>query len=149
VSRYERSGSIPRFGADLNSFDIADQPWSELDPVDAADYGDDYDPQVTNYLLSLGLLRFHQIVNADSYEVRHRLICSPRWGDRSENLYEALKNANVNRSDDDLFRSEYTREDDENLARYHPPFVQVSAGPAEAWRWAHQDEPGANFVHSD
>jgi hypothetical protein len=63
-------------------------------------------------------------------------------------LYETLKRAN--RSDDELYLSDYTPEDDENLALRHPPFVQdQDTGPADAWRWAHQDETRLNFVYSD
>jgi hypothetical protein len=97
-------------------------------------------------MLSLGLVHLHQIVDADSPETRHRLL--PRAGDNWQFMYGALKESN--RSGNGRYLSEYQSWDNERLARDHAPFAhETDTGPADAWRWAHQNETSASFVYSD
>jgi hypothetical protein len=98
-------------------------------------------------LLSLGLMWIQQIINAESYEARHQLL-GPYPVFSQKYLYAALKYANG--SDNEIYLSDYTQEDDKRLALHHPPFVEEhDTGPADAWRWAHQDETRGSFVYSD
>jgi hypothetical protein len=42
--------------------------------------------------------------------------------------------------------ADFTERDEEELARRYPPFVEESdTGPADAWRWAYQDENCQDF----
>jgi hypothetical protein len=53
------------------------------------------------------------------------------------------------RSDNQLFLSDYRRKDEAKLTRDHAPFAHdPDSGPADAWRWAHQDETRRSFVYS-
>lgn len=122
--------------------------WDEVDEVDVVMYGDDFDCLYIQYLLSLGLVRLQEFIQSDSFKIRDRVLSDRGLGSRWENIYESLKHAN--RSDDGVSLSDYTTEDEEKLARRHAPFVQdPETGPADAWRWAHQDETRYNFVISD
>ncbi len=116
--------------------------------MDVVGYGDGFDSPHIQSLLSLGLVPLKQMIDADSHEARQRLVQNARPGPIWEFLYEALKRAN--QSDEEVSLSDYNRVDDAKLAHYHTPFVQdPNTGPADAWRWANQDETRKNFVYSD
>lgn len=124
--------------------------WGELsvDAIDLVEYGDDFDAPSIQHLLSLGLIRLRQIIDADSYEARHRLLYKPYPDTNWNFLYEALTSG-LYRSDDEVYLGDYTKKDKANLARNHAPFSKdPDHGPADAWRWAHQDETQRNFVYS-
>ncbi len=132
---------------DLAEHDIL---WGELsvNAIDVIEYGDDFDSPAIQHLLSRGLVCLRQIVDADSYEARHRLLYRPYPDSNWDFLYEALM-SEAHRSNDDLYLSDYTQEDEAKLARDHAPFVHdPDNGPADAWRWAHQDETRCGFVYS-
>ena len=112
------------------------------------EYGDEFDAPVIQSLLSLGLVRLRQIIDADSYEARHQLLYKPHPDFNWDFLYETLIGG-ANRSEDGLYLSDYNEEDEAELARDHAPFFHdTDSGPADAWRWAHQDETRCHFVYS-
>lgn len=130
--------------------DIESHTGSVFSEVDLVEYGDSFSSIQIQDLLSHGLERLQQIANAGSYEARYHALHGPRrarLASGRDSLYKSLRNAN--KSDDELYLSDYTQKDNEKLARYHAPFVKdPDTGPMDAWRWAHQDETRANFVYS-
>lgn len=118
-----------------------DIQWGEfrMSYADMSDL-DDIEP-----ILARGLSSIHSIVLANTYEDRYQLLY-PDYPQHADNfLYEAL-NA-VNERDDGVDLEEYTTDDE--LSRIRSPFFQdPDTGPADAWRWAHQEETCAHFVNT-
>ncbi|KAF5532687.1 zinc finger domain-containing protein [Fusarium phyllophilum] len=121
-----------------------DITWGEL----RVEYGVGIDSPYIQHLLSLGLKKLHQIIAAETYEARYKLLNDRRFSRpriRSDFLYDALDN--VNEPDDDTpLLSDFTPEDERSHIR--PPFFDdPDPGPAEIWRWAYQDETKQQFVY--
>ncbi|KAF4420427.1 zinc finger domain-containing protein [Fusarium austroafricanum] len=126
---------------DVAEHDIA---WGEL----RVEYGVGIESPYIQHLLYLGLEKLHQIITAETYEARHKLLNDRRFScprTRFDFLYDALDN--VNEPDDTpLLLSDFTQEDERSHIR--PPFFNdPDSGPAEIWRWAHQDETQQQFVY--
>ncbi|RFU35659.1 hypothetical protein B7463_g715, partial [Scytalidium lignicola] len=110
------------------------------------EYGYIIDSEFMQHVLSRGLASLHQIILADTYEARHKLLHSGLPPYHEEFLYEGLKAAND--PDDRVFLCDYTQDDE--LAHIKSPFIQDSdTGPSDAWRWAHQNQTCKNFVYSN
>lgn len=101
------------------------------------------------HLLSLGLEKLHQIITAETYEERYKLLNDHRSDcprARLDFLYDAL--GNVNGPDDKLYLLDFTPEDEHSHIR--PAFFDdPDPGPAKIWRWAHQDETQRHFVYQE
>ena len=123
---------------DIADHDIA---WAEF----SVGYADAIDSDYIQYLMSLGLGYLRQILAAETYVARHKLLYTDYPMSNCEFLYEGLKLAN--REDDELYFADYTRE--EELARIKSMLVAESdTGPSDAWRWVNQDQPYGYFVNS-
>jgi len=109
-------------------------------------YADMSDPGDIEPILARGLSSIHSIVLANTYEDRHQLLY-PDYPQHAANLlYEALNAANER--DDLTYLEDYTTDDE--LARIRSPFFQdPDTGPADVWRWAHQEQTCVHFVNTD
>ncbi|KAF2105204.1 hypothetical protein BDV96DRAFT_695014 [Lophiotrema nucula] len=98
-------------------------------------------------LLSHGLEKLRRIMMAKTYETRYKLLNSGEYPEsRFPFLYEALKHAN--RADHAVYLSDFSP----TVERTHikrPFFDDSDTGPADIWRWAHQDETWRTFVNQD
>ncbi|WEW57319.1 hypothetical protein PRK78_002784 [Emydomyces testavorans] len=120
-----------------------DITWGET----RVEYGVGIESPYIQRLLSLGLEKLYQIITAETYEARYKLLNDRRFNcprTQFDFLYDALDN--VNEPDDALFLSDFTPEDERSHIR--PPFFDdPDPGPAKIWRWAHQDETQLQFVY--
>jgi hypothetical protein len=115
--------------------------WGEFN----ADYADISEPAIVEPILARGLSSIHSIVLADTYEDRYQLFYPDYVAYASHFLFEALNAANER--DDALWLEDYTTDDE--LARITSPFFpDPDKGPADVWRWAHQEDSWAHFVNS-
>ncbi|KAI9739807.1 MAG: hypothetical protein M1834_006528 [Cirrosporium novae-zelandiae] len=110
-----------------------DIQWGEF----RINYADMSDPEDIEPILARGLSSIHSIVLANTYEDRYQLLY-PDYPQHADNfLYEALSAANE--LDDSVYLEEYTTDDE--LSQIRSPFFQdPDTGPADVWRWAHQEE---------
>jgi hypothetical protein len=87
----------------------------------------------------------HQIARTETYDDRERLLCSDYHPHPTYSfLYEGLRGANEQFADfllDDLTPNE------ELLYIKQPFFADRDSGPADAWRWAHQEESWQTWVY--
>lgn len=127
--------------------DVLERTGSEFTAIDLVEYGDDFDADPIQRLLSRGLAHLQRIVDLGSGEARHRALDSLR-SPAYNTLYAALKDANG--TDDGVDLSEYTQEEQDRLARDNSPLMQdPDRGPLDAWAWAHQRQSRSGFVYSD
>ena len=127
--------------------DVFEQIGDEFTAVDLVEYGNDFDADPIQKLLSKGLVYLRQIVNAGLDEAHYRAPDS-LWSPANNTLYAALKRAN--RTDDGVHLSEYTQEEQDRLARDNSPLKQdPDRGPLDAWAWAHQRQSRSEFVYCD
>ncbi|TGJ83304.1 hypothetical protein E0Z10_g5440 [Xylaria hypoxylon] len=111
------------------------------------EYGDSIDAPYIQDVLSLGLERLRQIVRAETYDDRERLLCSG-YSPRPTYffLHRGLQDANERH--DDIFLDDLTPED-EVLYIKQPLFADPDSGPADVWRWAHYEESWQNWVYQE
>ncbi|KAF2424830.1 hypothetical protein EJ08DRAFT_663853 [Tothia fuscella] len=126
---------------DVAEHDVA---WGEFSVQTA----NDIDSEYVQYLLSLGLEKLYAIWTAKTYETRYELMNNPQcncpWS-RYDFLHEALDEMS-NEPNDHIYLSDYTLDDQRrNIKPSY--FKDPDSGPAEVWRWAHQDETRSNFVY--
>jgi hypothetical protein len=132
---------------DIAEHDIV---WGDrsINEIDVVEFGDRFDSPLVQGILSHGLVCLRRLIDADSYNVRHQILCSPGSDYNWNFLHEALMNE-LWRSDDGKFLADYRRKDEAALARDHAAFApDPDHGPADAWRWAHQDETRRGFLYS-
>ena len=118
-----------------------------IDAIDLVKFGDCFDSPLIQHILSLGLLCLRRLVDADSYNVRHQILCDPCLKYNHNFLYEAFTEKPW--PHDERFLSDFRRKDEAALARDHAAFASdPDIGPADAWRWAHQNEARRDFLYS-
>ncbi|KAI0000079.1 hypothetical protein F4779DRAFT_635724 [Xylariaceae sp. FL0662B] len=108
----------------------------------------EYDVKVDSYyiqhVLSLGLEKLYQIAAAETYEGRYRLLDPPHAN--GDFLHEGLEDANE--KNDGIFLGDLTPEEEIRHVK-QPLFADPDSGPADAWRWAHQEESRSNWVYQE
>lgn len=115
--------------------------WGEL----TVEWGDRFDLGYTQHLLSLGLESIYMVMSADTYEARHKLLYCDYPQSNDKFLYEGLKAANIIDVSPDL--RDFTNVDE--LIYMRPPFFhEFDPGPAEIWRWAHQEDTCLSFINA-
>ncbi|KAL9627787.1 MAG: hypothetical protein Q9164_007491 [Protoblastenia rupestris] len=115
--------------------------------VDLVEYGNDFDADPIQKLLSKGLVHLQQIVEA-GFDKAQQPDLDSLWSPANNTLYAALKEAN--RSDDGVYLSEYTQEEQDSLVQDNSTLMQdPDCGPLDAWAWAHQGQSRSDFVYSD
>ncbi|KAK8136767.1 hypothetical protein PG984_004707 [Apiospora sp. TS-2023a] len=112
------------------------------------DYGTINSPSIQRILFS-GLDKLHQITQAEAYEKRYGLLYDSRTGvcsplARELFLYNGLLLANEQTH---IIFLKWLTPDDDVLRINHPYFPDPDPGPADAWRWAHQEESWAHWVY--
>ncbi|KAI1371051.1 hypothetical protein F4677DRAFT_436620 [Hypoxylon crocopeplum] len=111
------------------------------------EYSNRVDSPFIQEVLSLGLEKLHQIVNAETYEERWRLLNSRECPNATVSfLHDGLQGANER--NDNIFLDDMTPED-EVVHIKQPFFADQDSGPADVWRWAHQEESWANWVYQE
>jgi hypothetical protein len=120
---------------DIVAHDVA---WAEY----SVEYAKDFDSGYLQYLLSLGVEKLYEIVRADSYESRYKLVYQ-KYPSSKKFLYDGLSYA-------------WPR----NMSPFTHPFLtfytekvsffeDTDTGPVDAWSWAHELEVQVeNFVFS-
>ncbi|KAK8065479.1 hypothetical protein PG997_012226 [Apiospora hydei] len=96
-----------------------------------------------------GLEKLHQIVRAETYEERHALLHHLRIGGVGPpapelGLYGGLRGANEQTH---IIFLKWLTPDDDVLRLRQPYFREPDPGPADGWRWAHQEESWAHWVY--
>lgn len=110
-------------------------------------YGDRVDSPFVQHVLSHGLKKLHQIAGAETYEERYRLLYFSHCPPATDSfLHEGLRGANE--QNDNIFLDDLTPED-RTLHIKKPFFADPDSGPADVWRWAHQEESWANWVYQE
>ncbi|KAK1768774.1 hypothetical protein QBC33DRAFT_577229 [Phialemonium atrogriseum] len=110
-------------------------------------YGDRVDSPFIQHVLSLGLEKLHQIAGAETYEERYGLLYSSHCPPATDSfLHEGLRGANE--QNDNIFLDDLTPED-RTLHIKWLFFADPDSGPADVWRWAHQEESWANWVYQE
>ncbi|KAK8034858.1 hypothetical protein PG993_009853 [Apiospora rasikravindrae] len=114
------------------------------------DYGTLVSPTIQHILLS-GLEKLHQIFQAETYEQRHALLHHFRIGGVGPPatelaLYSGLRGANEQTH---IIFLKWLTPDDDVLRLKQPYFPESDPGPADAWRWAHQEESWAHWVYQE
>ncbi|KAK7953507.1 hypothetical protein PG988_014201 [Apiospora saccharicola] len=112
------------------------------------DYGAVNSPSIQR-LLFVGLRKLHQITQAETYEKRYGLLYQSRTGVCSPLatelfLYNGLLLANEQTH---IIFLKWLTPDDDVLRINHPCFPDPDPGPADVWRWAHQEESWAHWVY--
>ena len=120
----------------------------ELESIDVVGYGDDHNSPYIEHILSLGLESLQQIVTAQSPKTRYSLLGGKTFPCPIFNfLAEGLESSNERTNRRCL--GDYTQAQNEEIARFRPPFVaEPDTGPADAWRWAHENHTSEGFVYS-
>lgn len=120
----------------------------KLQAVNVHEYGDKYESPDIKHILSLGLERLQQIVTAKSCETQYSLLAGESFGLRI--LYflaDGLQSSNQLVGRQRL--GDYTQAQYEALVRARPAFAPESdTGPADAWRWAHENHEATEFAYS-
>ena len=121
---------------------------AEVESVDLVEYGGEHDSPLIEHVLSLGLERLQDLVKAGSHSVRYHILGGKRYPSRNlEFLTAGLAESNEWGNGERL--GDYTKDENDDLSRFHAPFFQESdTGPADAWRWASHNEASESFVHS-
>ncbi|KAI1109804.1 hypothetical protein F5Y14DRAFT_390502 [Nemania sp. NC0429] len=97
------------------------------------------------YILSLGIEKLCDIVNAETYEERYRVLDATNGPSSTVSfLYQGFETAN--NSNPDVWLEDLTPEI-ENLYIRRPYFNDPDPGPADAWRWAHLELSCVNWVY--
>ncbi|KAK7935315.1 hypothetical protein PG985_000810 [Apiospora marii] len=112
------------------------------------EYGEAEAPSIQRILFS-GLENLHQIAEAETYEKRYGLIHHYRAGRGSPLstelfLYHGLLGANEQTH---IICLKWLMPQDDVLRTKQPCFSDSDPGPADAWRWAHQEESWAHWVY--
>lgn len=107
-------------------------------------YGERVNSPFIEHVLSSGLQRLCQIVEAETYEERHRLLHSSQCPPATDYfLYEGLQCANKENNDITLD----LRPEELACHMKRPFYADSDKGPATVWKWAHQTESWANWVY--
>lgn len=112
------------------------------------DYESVVDSPFLQHLLSLGLRKLHQIVQATTYQERYDLLCSGDYPSGTRTfLHEGLQD-DANDHAIDIYLNDLTPENEVLYIR-QPLFVDSDPGPKDTWRWAHHDSPRSSWVYQD
>lgn len=121
---------------------------AEVESIDLVKYGGEHDSPLIEHVLSLGLERLQNLIQAESHQVRYDLLGGKAYPSHTHDFLTAGL-AEFNEWGNGERLGDFTKAENEGLARSHPPFLQESdTGPANAWRWASQREDRVSFVHS-
>ncbi|KAF2795333.1 hypothetical protein K505DRAFT_302244 [Melanomma pulvis-pyrius CBS 109.77] len=141
INDYLARAILPAFN-DVAEHDI---DWGAV----RVDYGDDISTGFIQYALSMGLVKIHQIITAQTFEARRKLLRSddkiyPNFN--LEFLFDCLEHASRNGLNHTPLQR-YTTEDNATHLR-KPFFDDPDSGPESCWRWAHAEDYVVNFVNS-
>lgn len=114
------------------------------------EYGAAEAPSIQRILLS-GLKKLHQIAQAETYEERQGLLhhyCTSRCSPLAPELflYDGLLGANEQTH---IIVLKWLRPEDDILRIKQPYYWESDPGPADGWRWAHQEESWAHWVYQE
>ncbi|GAM86201.1 hypothetical protein ANO11243_042130 [Dothideomycetidae sp. 11243] len=104
-------------------------------------YGVGVGSPYTQHLLSHGVAKIQEIADTETYADRWKLLQGDKPAKPNHDfLYDGLlERANGLNSDVYL--------DQETQIENGPLFSDADSGPEDAWRWAHFDEPRANWIY--
>lgn len=114
------------------------------------EYGAVESPSIQRILLS-GLRQLHQITQAETYEERYGLLqhsCTARHSPHATELFLCRGLLGANEQTHIIFLKWLTPDDDV-LRIKQPYFADPDLGPADGWRWAHQEESWAHWVYQE
>ena len=114
-------------------------------------YGEEYNYPGLKCLLSHGLEFIQGFIHADSYEAQRELLSPLLPNHRTCQMWYDAEDLTlwVHWPEEEMFLSEYSPQDEWALNDIHSPFFpDPNSGPADAWRWAHQNETVRGFIFS-